>query len=65
MNREHLLQFVIENYDAYVAEDHRKKKNIMLSLQHEVNYNRTEKLANQSNEFNVCQQTIDICLNAL
>lgn len=52
MNREHLLQFVIENYDAYVAEDHRKKKNIMLSLQHEVNYNRTEKLANQSNEFN-------------
>ncbi|MFW8177723.1 hypothetical protein, partial [Klebsiella pneumoniae] len=41
MNREHLLQFVIENYDAYVAEDHRKKKNIMLSLQHEVNYNRT------------------------
>lgn len=52
MNREHLLQFVIENYDAYVAEDHRKKKNIILSLQHEVNYNRTEKLANQSNEFN-------------
>ncbi|EKA7110564.1 hypothetical protein OL205_004699, partial [Salmonella enterica] len=52
MNREHLLQFVIENYDAYVAEDHRKKKNIMLSLQHEVNYNRTEKLANQINEFN-------------
>ncbi|WP_455811267.1 hypothetical protein [Pseudomonas graminis] len=52
INREHLLQFVIENYDAYVAEDHRKKKNIMLSLQHEVNYNRAEKLANQSNEFN-------------
>ncbi|HFW4244170.1 TPA: hypothetical protein ACIBOL_004484, partial [Salmonella enterica subsp. enterica serovar Orientalis] len=24
MNREHLLQFIIENYDAYVAEDHRK-----------------------------------------
>ncbi|EIO7467843.1 hypothetical protein ABL602_000950 [Salmonella enterica subsp. enterica] len=52
MNREHLLQFVIENYDAYVAEDHRKKKNIMLSLQHEVNYNRTEKLAKQITEFN-------------
>ncbi|EPY5239114.1 hypothetical protein ACXDST_002089 [Klebsiella pneumoniae] len=52
MNREHLLQFVIENYDAYVAEDHRKKKNIMLSLQHEVNYNRTEKLAKQGTEFN-------------
>ncbi|EGQ1183543.1 hypothetical protein I2K32_004386, partial [Salmonella enterica] len=52
MNREHLLQFIIENYDAYVAEDHRKKKNIILSLQHEVNYNRTEKLAKQSTEFN-------------
>ncbi|MRT58395.1 hypothetical protein GJV11_19990 [Enterobacteriaceae bacterium RIT693] len=52
MNREHLLQFVIENYDAYVAEDHRKKRNIILSLQHEVNYNRTEKLAKQSSEFN-------------
>lgn len=52
MNREHLLQFVIENYDAYVAEDHRKNKKIILSLQHEVNYNRTEKLAKQSAEFN-------------
>ncbi|AKE12424.1 hypothetical protein [Serratia liquefaciens] len=52
MSREHLLQFVIENYDAYVAEDHTKNKNIVLSLQHEVNYNRAEKLAKQSTEFN-------------
>ncbi|WP_228350964.1 MULTISPECIES: hypothetical protein [Limnobaculum] len=52
LHRDSLLCFVLENYDAYVAEDQRKKNNIILSLQHEVNYDRAEKLAKQSTEFN-------------
>lgn len=51
-NRNELLLYIIENYDAYVNENYIKEKRIKLSLQHEVNYNRVEELSKLKMEFN-------------
>lgn len=51
LDRESLLRYCIEQYDALIASDNRKEMQIKQSLRHEVDYDREQSLAEAREKF--------------